>query len=180
MAATASNTELPGTAVIITTSLGPDWHHDKLVSVLWRTWFAASTQPILLRMGPDRYRFSRHCFGLNVTVCALLRVLWSWVHSLLLVPLECCCRWEYDTTLFDGYSESRCYCTHITTLHSTSTKTPREITKVFDPNGGLKSVTKAVCITAQVAIVTRLLHSQARCHKHVNWKSLSTHCLPIF
>jgi hypothetical protein len=52
MAATASNTELPGTAVVIMRSLGPDWHHDKLVSVLWRTWFAASTQPILLRMGP--------------------------------------------------------------------------------------------------------------------------------
>jgi hypothetical protein len=32
-------------------SLGPDWHHDKLVSVLWRTWFAASTQPILLSDG---------------------------------------------------------------------------------------------------------------------------------
>ena len=39
--------------VIIMCSLGPDWHHDKLVSVLWRTWFAASTQPILLRMGPQ-------------------------------------------------------------------------------------------------------------------------------
>jgi hypothetical protein len=50
MVATASNTELPGTAVIIMTSLGPDWRHDKLVSVLWRTLFAASTQS----MGPNR------------------------------------------------------------------------------------------------------------------------------
>jgi hypothetical protein len=39
--------------VIIMASLGPDWRHDKLVSVLWRTWFSASTQPILLRMGPQ-------------------------------------------------------------------------------------------------------------------------------
>ena len=37
--------------VIIMHSLGPDWRHDKLVSVLWRTWFAASTQPILLSDG---------------------------------------------------------------------------------------------------------------------------------
>jgi hypothetical protein len=40
--------------VIIMTSLGPDWRHDMLVSLLWRTRFAASTQPILLWMGPNR------------------------------------------------------------------------------------------------------------------------------
>jgi hypothetical protein len=50
--------------------------------VLWRTRFAASTQPILLRKGPNSKVFSRHCLSYNVTVCALLSFTGSWVRSL--------------------------------------------------------------------------------------------------
>jgi hypothetical protein len=39
----------------IITSLGPDWH-DKTMPMLWRTRFAASSQPILRRMGPQPLR----------------------------------------------------------------------------------------------------------------------------
>jgi hypothetical protein len=45
-------------------SLGPDWHHGKLVSVLWRAWFAASIQPILLRMGPQSLKIQPTLFWL--------------------------------------------------------------------------------------------------------------------
>jgi hypothetical protein len=78
MAATASNTELPGTAVIIMRSLGPDWH-DKFVSVLWHTWFAASTQPILLRMGPQALNVQPTLFWfvtLRFARCSYST--WSW------------------------------------------------------------------------------------------------------
>jgi hypothetical protein len=58
------------------TSLGPD-RHDKTVPMLWRTRFAASTPPILLRMGPQllkvlqdtvliltiRFAWSSSCYG---------------------------------------------------------------------------------------------------------------------
>jgi hypothetical protein len=74
------------------TSLDPDWRHDKLVSVLWRTWFAASTQPILLWMGyshwssadtvwfPLMLRFAR-CFsslgrGPKVLLCTHRQAYW--------------------------------------------------------------------------------------------------------
>jgi hypothetical protein len=63
------------------TSLGPDWP-GKTVPMLWHTRFAASTHPILLRMGPQCWRFRRHCFGINVTVCAELLLSWSPVPSL--------------------------------------------------------------------------------------------------
>jgi hypothetical protein len=43
------------------TSLGPDWH-DKTVPMLWRTWFAASTQPILLRMSPQTLKVPHNTF----------------------------------------------------------------------------------------------------------------------
>jgi hypothetical protein len=38
--------------IVTMTSQGPDWH-DNTVPMLWRTRFTASTQPILLRMGPQ-------------------------------------------------------------------------------------------------------------------------------
>jgi hypothetical protein len=179
MAATASNTELPGTAGIIMTSLGPDWH---MISSC-----RCCGVPDLLRVpSPSscgwvlhRYRFSRHCFGYNVTVCAVLLLSWSWVRSLLIFQLERCGRWKNGTALFNEYSELLILHTHhITTLYSTSTKTQREITKVRGPKGVLKFAIKQVCITAQIGIFTRLLYSQQRYHKHAKVKSLTTHCQP--
>ena len=65
------------------TSLGPDWCHDNLVSVLWHTWFAASAQPILPWMGHSCQRFSQQCFGFHVTVCMHLLFTRSWTRNLL-------------------------------------------------------------------------------------------------
>jgi hypothetical protein len=74
MAATASNTQTDAWhgSVNIVTNLGPVWRH-KHASVLWRTWFAGSL---------NRSRCRRHCFGFNVTVCALLPFTWAWVRCL--------------------------------------------------------------------------------------------------
>jgi hypothetical protein len=124
MAATASNTELPGTAIIIMRSLGPDWHHDKLVSVLWRTWFAASTQPTLLRMGPQslrvqptQFRFQRYC--LRVALFPL--VLGSTSAACSTGMLQSLTKWH--NTVSQVLRESLLSHTHITTLCSTSTET---------------------------------------------------------
>ena len=58
MAATASNRVAWHGRLLSWPAWGLDWRHD--VSALWRTWFAASTQSILLRMVLNRLRFSRH------------------------------------------------------------------------------------------------------------------------
>jgi len=112
--------------VIIMTSLGPDWHHDKLVSVLWRTWFDASTQPILLRMGPQSLKVQPTLLVCNVTVCALLLFTWSWVLRLPwwtpTLLLGCCNRRQNSTTLHYKHLESRSYHTHITTHFITNTQ----------------------------------------------------------
>jgi hypothetical protein len=71
---------------------------------LWRTWFAASTHPILLRMGPQtlkvpygtvlvltiRFARSSSCHGPCFELCS------GWT---LVVPLERCGRWHTNTTL---------------------------------------------------------------------------------
>jgi hypothetical protein len=108
MAGTASNTELPGTVVLITKdSLGPDWH-GKTVSVLWRTWFAASTHPILLRTDPQTLRFRTALFWLYTVLFLTIRFARSsscrgpgfepcsgWT---LVIPLERWGRWNTSTT----------------------------------------------------------------------------------
>jgi hypothetical protein len=80
-------------------SLRPDWHHDKTVPIYYGILeFTASTQPILLRMGPQplkvphdtvlvltiRFARSSSCHGPWIEVCSW----WT-----LLFPLERCSRW---------------------------------------------------------------------------------------
>jgi hypothetical protein len=93
MPATASNTEV---VLITKDSLGTDWH-GKTVPMLWRTWAAASTHPILLRMGPAELLLSR-----------------SLVRSLHLMDAVCT---EHTTTLAQHYLHSK--------HHNTSTNTQR-------------------------------------------------------
>jgi hypothetical protein len=119
MAATAPNTELPGTVLLITmTSLGPDWH-GKTVPMLWRSWFAASTHPILLRMGTQtlkvphgtvlvltiRFARSSSCHGPWFDVFA-----W-WTLFALNTPQH----WH-------KHSESRCDHTHLHTMNTCVTR----------------------------------------------------------
>jgi hypothetical protein len=115
----------------------------------------------------------------NVTVCALLLLSWSWVRSVLMFQLERCGRWNNDTALFDGHSESGWYCTHITSLYSTSTKThtSRNNESAW-PEQWFKIRNKEVSITTQIGIFTRLLYSQQRYQKHAKLKSLITRCQP--
>jgi hypothetical protein len=157
MAATASNTELPGTAVITMRSLGPDWRHDKLVLVLWRTWFAASTQPIPLRMGPQSLKVHPTLLLGSTLLFArcssCVGPLFDNCHGRTLVLLlERCNRWQNGATLYYRHWESRCCRTHITTLYSASKKpnthnwqlnpqtAHHRTTNICDPNGGLNSV----------------------------------------
>ena len=119
MAATASNTELPGTAVVIMTSLGPDWRHDKLCRCYGVPDLLQVPSPSSCGWVLNRYRFSRHCFGFNVTVCAPLLFTRSWVRSLLLLTPERCSRWQHGTALNYRYSESRSYHAQHSTAHFT-------------------------------------------------------------
>jgi hypothetical protein len=145
MAATASNTALPGTAALIMRSLGPDWHHDKLVSVLWRAWFAASTQPILLRMGPQPLKvqptlfwFQRYC--LRVASFRLVLGSTSAVCSTgMLQSLT-----KRHNTVSQELRESLLRHTH---AHAPQhfvphpyERAPRKAKKLGKPNGGLKYI----------------------------------------
>jgi hypothetical protein len=117
------------------TSLGPDWH-DKTVPMLWRTWFAASTQPILLRMGPQTLKVPRDTFwfqryGLRGAPHAKAPALW----------LEVSLRWTLrfrwsvvaavgriqgnDTTPYHRHIRDRCKHKHNTTRYPSTWKRMR-------------------------------------------------------
>jgi hypothetical protein len=116
MAATASNTQLPGTALTIMCSLGPDWHHDKLLSVLWHTWFAASAQPILLRMGPQSLKVQLTLFWFGVAPFPL--VLGSTFAACSTGMLQLLTKWH--NTVSQVLRESLLSHTRTTALFSTS------------------------------------------------------------
>ena len=141
-------------------SLGPDWHHDKLVSVLWRTWFGASTQPILLRMGPQPLKVQPTLLDCNFTVCALLLSLWSWVRRLLLVPPECCSCWQNGTKLYHRHLEA----VAVARTH-TNTRTPQHF--VPHPRKGTpRTITKRVIRTL---VYTPYCTEPVSLHKQVSW-----------
>ena len=122
----------------------------------WLTRFAASTHPILLRVCPNRKRFTRHCLGCNVTVCALLSFTGSWVRS-----LPC---FHYSTATVDRttqrrealLSHARTRHTHLSHIHESkaccSKFVPRTIKNLCDPNSGLKSLVLQDGITAQMGV----------------------------
>jgi len=80
MPATASNAKLPDTAVLSRSTWGrTDIKISSRQSVLWRTWFAAITQPILLRMGPQSLRvlLAIFCFlTLQFARCSYYQCSW--------------------------------------------------------------------------------------------------------
>jgi hypothetical protein len=109
----------------------------------------------------NRYRFSRHCFGFNDTVCALLRSLGSWVRRLLLL--------HWDAAVADKVAQhcitgtQRVAAVARTSQHFVPhprQRAPRKITKLCDPNGGLKYVMSRVYSTAQMGLSTLLRRPQ--------------------
>ena len=129
--------------------------------------------------GSSTAKGSADTFGRNVTVCALLLSLWSWVRRLLLVPPECYSCWQNGTKLYQRHLETVVVArTHTNTRTSqhfvphARKGTPRTITKLCDPNTGLNSVLHRVYITAHAGVFTRLLYPQ---NKITNARNLN-HC----
>ena len=81
----------------IMTSLGPDWRHDKLCRCYGVPDLLPVPSPSSLGCVLTAKGSADTVWVCNVTVCAWLLSLWSWVRSLLLVPAVCCSRWENGT-----------------------------------------------------------------------------------
>jgi hypothetical protein len=114
MAATASNTQLPGTALL--------YHGQPGAGLTRYDRTDAMAYPICCKYphhppadGPSNVKGSaRHCFGFNDTVWAALLLPWSRVRCLRLMDAAS----TGSITTMHKHSESRCNHTHCTRIHS--------------------------------------------------------------
>jgi hypothetical protein len=163
MAATALHTPQSCLArrVVTMTSLGPDDVMIRCQPMLWLTWFAASPQPIHLRVGLQ----SRLVWLYR---CSLSRGPEFVVRSVLRFTLERRSRWQNFTNLCYMYLQNRCCRTHAHIRHGTLFHVHRKkkaenyrvilkicITINSEPAPPDQSVVvKQVCVAVQIGLYT--------------------------
>jgi hypothetical protein len=140
------------------TSLGRDDVMIRCQSVLWLTWFAASPQPIHLRVGLQSRLVWLYC-------CCPSRGPESVVHSLLRFLLGHCSRWQNFTNLLQvraepllAHARTHTHTRHGTLFHVHRRKKKPEkyhvILKNYERAPPDRSMVKPFCIAVQIGLYT--------------------------